>query len=1067
MNGLIAWFARNNVAANLLVVGIIVAGVSGLWKNKREVFPTVSSDMISVSVVYLGAAPAEVEEGICIKIEEAIEGIEGIKKILSTASEGLGTTRAELLPGTDLTKALDEIKSAVGAIDTFPTLAERPVIEEIVVEKQVINVAVAGEVGEHALRRFAEQVRDDLTAMEGITRVRLGNARPYEIAIEVSPSALREHGLTFDAVASAVGQSSVDLPGGSMRTSGGEILLRSIHQAYVGEDFEEIVLMTRSDGTRVLVKDVCTVIDGFRESDQEALFDGKPAVMIQVFRVGNQNALSISSEVQSYVASKQASLPAGIQMTTWQDDASYLRSRQDLLIKNGFFGLVLVFAILALFLRLDLAAWVSLGLFVSFLGTLWLMPIMGVSINLLSLFAFILVLGIVVDDAIVVSENIHAHQQREGFSLLAAIRGAQEVGKPVTFAVLTTVAAFLPLVMVPGNTGKIMRGIPLVVIPTLLFSLVESLLVLPCHLSHRRGSTTQNPADSGAERAHRKGGAWSRVQALFSHQLEQWVDSFYTPVLQKAIRWRYFTLCCGLGVFLLTLGLMGGGWVRFQFFPPVEGDNLAAILNMPEGTSVDETRRAVKALESSAMRLGEKIDQSLAITDARGVFHHALASVGQQPFLKTQQEGAGKFVPNVSNAHLGEVHIELAASESRPGISSYELANAWREETGVIAGAESLKFTASIFSAGEPINLQIMGKDFDTLQAAGNDLKAILNQYPGVQDISDTFKQGKQEIQLRIKPRGELLGLTQAALGRQIRQAFYGEEVQRIQRGRDDMRVLVRYPEQARRRLSTLQHMLVRTPDGREVPLSEVADLTFGNGFSSIQRVDRQRAVNVLAEVDLTQGNTTEIIQALNRDGIPRLAAKYPGLRFAWEGERREQQETMMGIASGYPLALVIIYALLAIPFRSYTQPLIVMSAIPFGLIGAVLGHIVMGMDLTILSMFGIVALSGVVVNDNLVLVVYINRKRKEGMALSEAVLQAGVARFRPILLTSLTTFFGLMPLILEKSVQAQFLIPMAISLAFGVLFATAISLLLVPVAYLLLEDLKFYLGGKTHPQGL
>ena len=1058
MNGVIDWFARNHVAANLLVVGIFVAGLMGLWSGKREVFPSVSSDMISVSVVYRGAAPSEVEQGVCIKIEEAIQGIEGIKKILSTATEGLGTTRAELVPGTDIPEALEEIKSAVEAIDTFPQLTEKPVIEEIVVEKQVINVAIAGEVGAMALRQFAELVRDDLTAIPDITQVRLANARPYEISIEVSPSALRQHGLTFDAVAAAIRSSSVDLPGGGIKTNGGEILLRSIHQAYRGEDFESILLMVREDGTRVLVKDVCRVIDGFRESDQESLFDGKPCLMVQVFRVGNQNALTISSKVQEYVENQQSLLPAGIQMTTWQDDASYLRSRQELLVKNGFFGLALVFATLALFLRFGLAAWVSVGLFVSFMGTLWLMPIIDVSINLLSLFAFILVLGIVVDDAIVVSENIHSHQQRDGFSLLSAIRGTQEVGKPVIFAVLTTVAAFLPLVMVPGNTGKIMRGIPLVVIPTLLFSLVESLLVLPCHLSHRA------PAPFHGNGAGLRS-FWGKLQGSFTSRLEDFVHRTYRPFLQVAIEWRYVTLACGLGFFLLTLGLMGGGWVRFQFFPPVEGDNVAAILTMPEGTSSQETLRAVHALESSAQRVRAEADVSSSSKgpSPTSVFRHTLSSIGQQPFFKTQQEGAGKFVPDVSNAHLGEVHVELVPSEERVGASSYQLASAWRDATQPIPGVESLKFTASIFSAGEPINLQITGRDFALLEQAGNELRKILARYPGVKDISDTLKAGKSEIQLEIKPRAEVLGLSQAELGRQVRQAFYGEEVQRIQRGRDDMRVMVRFPKIDRSRISTLESMMIRTSDGREVPLEEVATLQWGTGFSSIERVDRRRAINILADVDVTQANTTEIIRALDEEDLPSLLAKYPGLTFSWQGERREQQETIAGIASGYPLALIIIYALLAVPFRSYTQPLIVMSAIPFGLIGAVFGHILMGMDLTILSMFGIVALSGVVVNDNLVLVVYINRMREEGMRLGEAVLKAGVARFRPILLTSLTTFVGLMPLILEKSVQAQFLIPMAISLAFGVMFATVISLILVPIGYLLLEDIKsLFISAKA-----
>ncbi len=1051
MNGIIQWFARNSVAANLLVIGIIVAGFTGLSSAKREVFPTVSTDMVSVKVEYLGAAPAEVEEGVCIKVEEAIESIEGIKKITSSAAEGLGTVMAELLPGTDMSEAIDEIKAAVDAIDTFPELAEKPLIEEVLVEKQVINVAIAGPLDEHTLKRLGERVRDELAAIPGITQVRLANVRPYEISIEVSEDSLRQYGISFDQVANAVRRSSLDLPGGVVKTTGGEILLRTKGQSYRGEDFEDIVLLTRPDGTRLQLKDVATVIDGFMETDQEATFDEQPSVMVQVYRVGDQNALEISARVQEYVAENKKLLPEGVLMTTWQDDASYLRSRQELLVKNGLYGLTLVFVTLALFLRLGLAGWVSFGLFVSFLGTLWVMPIMDVSINLLSLFAFILVLGIVVDDAIVVSENIHAHQEKHEHALEASILGAQEVSKPVIFAVLTTVAAFLPLLMVAGNTGKIMRGIPMVVIPTLLFSLVESLLVLPSHLSHRMKVEDDEKQGSKGKSLL---GAWHRLQTGFAARMDRFIHRVYAPFLERALVWRYLSISVAVGIFLITVGLMVGGWVRFQFFPPVEGDNVAAILTLPQGTPASVTRDAVSKLESAVSKMRDEIDQGR--TEEEGsVFRHVLASVGIQPYNKMQQEGAGKFVPDISSPHLGEVHVELTASELREGYSSNDLANMWRTNTPHIPGVEELTFTASIFSSGEPINVQFIGRDFDRLRQASARLKEHLLTYPGVQDISDSFREGKREIKMEIKPEAENAGLTQADLGRQVRQAFYGEEAQRIQRGRDEIRVMVRYPEEQRRSIGNLETMRIRLPDGTEIPYEEVANVEWGRGYSTIQRVDRRRAINVTADVDLTKGNTTEIINDLDTNFLPQLMQEFPELQYSWEGERREQQDTIMGIMKGYPLALVIIYALLAIPFRSYTQPLIVMSAIPFGLVGAVWGHIIMQLDLTILSMFGIVALSGVVVNDNLVLVVYINRQRELGLSLLQAVKKAGMARFRPILLTSLTTFVGLVPLILEKSVQAQFLIPMAISLAFGVMFATAISLLLVPAGYLVLEDIK------------
>ena len=1052
MNGIVQWFVRNGVAANLLVIFIMLAGLMSIGSIKREVFPEVDSGMISIDMEYLGAAPEEVEEGVCIRIEEAIQGLEGVKQITSTAREGMGSVMVKLLPNANSTEVLDDVKTRVDAIDTFPEEAEKPVIQEIMIRKQVINIAIAGPVDEKSLKRFGEQVRDELVSLPNITQVELGNVRPYEVSIELSEHSMRKYGLTFDEVAQAVRRSSLDLPGGSVKTDGGEILLRTKGQAYQGEEFGNILLRTRPDGTQLFLRDVSKVVDGFAETDRDGRFDEMQSVLIQVFRVGDQNALDVSETVYAFVDQMKPRLPDGMLITTWQDDSSYLKSRQQLLAKNGMYGLLLVFLTLALFLRLNLALWVSFGLAVSFLGTLWVMPWLGVSINLLSLFAFILVLGIVVDDAIIVSENIHAHQEREEDKVGAAIRGAQEVSKPVVFAVLTTVAAFLPLYMVPGSTGKVMKVIPAVVIPTLLFSLVESLFVLPNHLSHWKPSRkTKNLILS----------AWERLQAKFSGRMERFILGYYRPALAFALRWRYLTVASAVGVMVVTMGLVAGGWIKFQFFPPVEGDNMAAILTMPLGTPAQVTRKAVEKIQASAVALRDEIDGDTANREI-SVFRHILASVGQQPFNKVQQEGAGNFVADFSSAHLGEVHVELQPSESRDGSSSIDLVNRWRELTGDVPGATELLFTASIFSSGEAINVQLVGSDFTRLREAADALKRKLRSYTGVTDISDSFRDGKREVKLGIKPAAEGLGLSQMDLGRQVRQAFYGEEAQRIQRGRDEVRVMVRYPQEERRSLGDLEDMRIRTPGGVEVPFHEVAEVELGRGFSSIKRVDRARAINVTADIDATQANANEVIADLEATFLSQVPENYPGVFYSWEGEQREQAETMQGMISGYPLALLIIYALLAIPFRSYLQPFIVMSAIPFGLVGAIWGHVIMGMDLTILSMFGIVALSGVVVNDNLVMVVYINRFRDRGGKLIDAVREAGVARFRPILLTSLTTFVGLVPLILEKSVQAKFLIPMATSLAFGVVFATTISLLLVPAGYLVLEDIKKLFGGEN-----
>ncbi len=1011
---------------------------------RREIFPEFSSDMITIVVPYRGAAPEEVEEGVCVRIEEAIEGLEGVKEIVSYAREGSGTVRVEVMPGADSNKVLAELKNKVDAIDTLPEETDKPVIEEIIIRKQVINVAISGDADERTLKHLGERVRDELSAIPGITQTALNNARPYEVSIEVSEEALRRHGLTFDEVANAVRKTSVDLPGGAIRAGGGEILLRSKGQAYRQEEFERIVLRAEPDGTRLELRDVANVDDGFAETDQFAKFNGQPSVLVQVFRTGDQSALAISRKVKQYVADNRHRMPEGVEMTTWMDDSTYLRDRLSTLIRNGRAGLVLVFLVLALFLRFRLAFWVTLGIPISFLGTFMLMPFLDVSVNLMSLFAFIVVLGIVVDDAIVVGENVHTHQHRGRPGLKGAISGAQEMMVPVFFAVMTSVAAFFSLANIEGNTGRVLAVIPLVVMPTLLFSLAESLLILPAHLSGLDPIEEKHP--------HGLAGLWSRFQGIFSGGLKWFIERVYNPVLDAGLRQRYLTVALGVATLALTLGLVRGGWIRFHFLPDVEGDLVAAMLVMPLGTPPHETEKAVRRIEQAAFRVRDRLE---AEGHGDDVYRQLQASIGSQPYRQEQNTHPGTVGESFSGGHLGEVLIEVAPSIERE-IKSSQIANMWREETGPIPGAEELVFSSTIFSAGNSFNIQLAGRDMERLLAASEALKKKLAQYPDVIDVADSFRAGKREVKLKIKPEAEALGLTLADLAKQVRQAFYGEEAQRIQRGRDDIRVMVRYPAEERRSLGDLERMRIRTPDGKEVAFSDVAVAEYGRGFSTITRVDRQRTVNVTA--DLKAGSEQEpdkILASLEDEFLNRLPVAFPGIRYSYAGEKKEQKDTTRGIIRGFFIALVIIYALLAAPFKSYIQPMIVMTAIPFGFVGAIFGHVIMGMDVTVLSMFGLVALTGVVVNDSLVMVDYVNRRRREGEPLLEAVHTAGVNRFRAILLTSLTTFAGLTPLLLEKSVEAQFLIPMAISLGFGVLFATFITLLLVPATYLILEDIR------------
>ncbi len=1040
MNGMIEWLAKNPVAANLTMVFIIVTGIASTFMVKAEVFPEIDLDRINIQVPYLGAAPEEVEEAVNVRIEEAIQGLDGIKQIQSTAAEGMGTVMVELELGADAREVLDEIKSNVDAITTFPIETEAPIIRDMNNSQAVLDIAVSGNLDTFTLKATAEQVRNELTAIPEITQVSVIGAPPYEISIEVSEVALRRHGLTFDQVANAVRRSSLDLPGGSVRADSGEILLRTVGQAYRGEEYENIVLWTRPDGSRLQLGDVATVVDGFAETDQYGRFDVQPTILVSVFRTGNQSAIEIAERVYEYVASAQSRLPAGVALTVWQDSAKLLNARLSLMLRTGATGFLLVFLVLALFLELRLAVWVSIGIPISFLGALALMPGLDVSINVMSLFAFVVVLGIVVDDAIIVGENIYRHQEEHGNGLRGSIEGAQEIGKPVVFAVLTTVAAFMPLMFVPGMMGKIFRVIPLIVIPCLLFSLVESLMILPAHLS--RIPKPKRP------------GLWRRFQGQFANGLKLAIERVYRPFLETALQWRYLTVAVGGAAMILTIGMVLSGRPGFHFFPSIEADFMSATVTMPQGTPVDVTSEAVAKIEAGAARVRQELLQETG----NDYFLHTHAAVGDQPIAARGGGPMGRVI-NTAASNVGEVTVELLPTEQRI-YNSEQLGNKWRDAIGGIPEAVEVTIQSSMMNPGNDVDVQLAGPDMDTLRAAADDVKRQLAGFAGVYEITDSFRAGKEELKLGIKPAAEGLGLSLQDLGRQVRQAFYGEEAQRIQRGRDDVRVMVRYPRDERRSIGDLENMRIRTSDGGEVPFGQVAVVEPGRGFASINRVDRNRAVNVTAAVDATVTSSNQVITELETRILPDVLSRYPNVFYTFEGAQAEMADAIGGLQRGFLLALLMIFALLAIPLKSYIQPLIIMSAIPFGLVGAVWGHIVMGIDVTMMSMFGLVALSGVVVNDSLIMVDFINRKRELHADMNVALREAGINRFRPILLTSLTTFFGLAPLMFEQSFDAAFMVPMAVSLAFGVVFATVITLILVPTAYLILDDISRGLRG-------
>ena len=1033
MHALIGWFARNSVAANLLMVLIVAWGLSTLaTRLALEVFPAFELDSVVVSVALPGATPAEVESGVTILVEEALEGLAGVKRLTSVASEGVGTVTVEVDNGVDTDRLRDDVEQRVRRIGNFPAEAEAARVSVPEFDRQVISVVVSGDLPERELRRLAARVRDDLEALPSVSAVALAGTRAFELAIEVSAAELARYDLTLAGVAQSIESGSLDLAAGSIDTAGGEVLLRTRGQALDADDFAAIVVLARADGTRVTLGDVATIRDGFEETPLEQRFDGLRSVEIEVYRRGLQSAIGVADEVKDWIAETQPTMPHGVRLGYWRDASRAVRARLDTLLSSALQGGLLILILLTLFLRFWVAAWVFVGVPVSILGGIALMPLFGVSLNMLSLFAFILVLGIVVDDAIVTGENIYTHMRRtpgggaEG-RVRAAIDGTREVAVPVTFGVLTTVAAFTPLLMIEGVRGELFAQIPLIVIPVLLFSIVESKFVLPSHMSHLN---FHRP-----ERAN----AFARLQHRIADGFERVVERLYQPLLALALRERYLTLALFVGGALIVFSLVASGQMRFVFFPRVQSEVAAASLEMPEGTPFETTLAHVRRMGEAARTL-----------QARHVDPDTNESVIESILASAGSDGRGGVA-----AHRGRVMFEIVPPEERVlDVSSRELVDEWREAIGDVPGAERLVFRAEIGGGGSPIDVELSGSDFDELREVAARVAARLREYAGVSDVTDTFEGGKREVRIELLPGAAQLGVTLADVARQVRTAYLGSEVQTLQRGRDEVRVVVRYPEEERRSLESLERLTVRTGAGAAVPLSGVATLEEGRGFSSIRRVERRRTVNVEADVDKETADIEAIkgdLEALGEE----LRASFPDVRLELEGEAREQRESFASLRTGLLFVLLVIYSLLAIPFKSYLQPLLVMAVIPFGIVGGVLGHMVMGMPLSIMSYMGMLALCGVVVNDSLVLVDWVNRQRAAGLALFDAVRASGVARFRAVILTSLTTFFGLVPLIMEDSTQAQFLIPMAVSLGFGILFATVVTLVLIPVNYLVLEDMR------------
>ena len=1028
----VAWMVGNPVAANLVMIVLLVGGLISASYVKQEVFPEYEIDLVSISIPYPGASPAEVEQGIILAVEEQVRGLDGVKRVTALATEGSAAVSVELVSGSDSNKVVQDIKNGIDRITSFPQDSERPVVRLVTNRREVISLVIYGDLDEYILHGLSEKIRDEILLDPGITNVDISGLRPLEISIEVPQEKLRAYDLTLDEIAATIRRTAVELPAGGVKTRGGEILLRTAERRDYGRQFDNIIVVTRPDGAQVRLSEIATIKDGFRDTDQSARYNGKPAVQISISRVGKQKPIEIAEKVKIYAEDLKQRLPEEVGVATWIDASEVYSDRVDLLQRNALLGLTLVLIILGLFLEIRLAFWVMMGIPISVLGSFLLFPSFAVSINMISLFAFIITLGIVVDDAVVVGENIFEKRQ-EGLSYIeAAIKGAKEVAMPVCFSIATNIVAFAPMLFIPGFSGKIFRVVPVIVISVFLISLLESLFILPAHLGHMK------PGPKTGFRAKLRNG-----QRRFAQMLQAFIDKIYQPQLLWAIHYRYLTLVIGIVILMIMVGGIAGGFIRFSFMPKIDSDDVDANATLTFGSPVEDTQKVAERLEQAAL---EVMDANGGREISRGI----LTLVGTKPPGGGGPTGGGA---GSSGSHLANVEVLLVPTDFRP-ITSSEFVNKWREQVGDLPGLESLSFDFSTGPGDIAIDIQLTHRDIKVLEKAAAEMAEALESYNGVIDVNDGFSEGKPQFDFKVKPEARALGITATDLGRQLRDAFYGNRAIRQQRGRQEIWVMVRLPEDERQSEFHIGDLLVRTPGGGEIPLSEAAEVSRNRAYTEIKRTDGKRVINVTADVQAGVANGNQVLADISQTVLPGLLAKYDGLGYSLEGENRSQRESLDSLKIGFIMAMMVIYALLAIPFRSYFQPMIVMAAIPFGMVGAVIGHLLLGFELSVISMMGIIALSGVVVNDSLVLIHMTNELRAKGKTAKDAVRIAGMRRFRPILLTSLTTFFGLAPMMLETSVQARFLVPMAISLGFGILVATFIILLLVPALYIILEDL-------------
>ena len=1037
MNSIIKWMAEHPVAANLITMFVVALGALSAIQMPQKTFPDFTLDAVSVSVSYPGASPIEIQASIVRPIEDQLSGIDGIDSITATISEGRGGVSVSFLRGEDIKAKLDEIKTEIDRIRVFPVDADEPSVLQANNNSRVLEIALHGDATEAVLKEAAERLKDELTALDSISFVEIGSTRDYEVSIEVSRDTLRAYGITIAEVAQVIGQSSLELPGGSIETDTVAIPIRTTGRNYTQSDFENIVIRTNADGGRVYLRDIANVVDGFEDTDLSAKFNGETAVSINVFRVGDEQVLAIVSEAINYLNSEfRPSLEDGIDTTIWQNEATNLQDRIDLLMKNAAIGLFLVVLCLALFLDIRLAFWSAIGIGVSFTATFAIMGALGMSINMISLFGFILAIGIVVDNAIVVSENIYTNGKKGMTTMQAAVKGTQRIAIPVVFSALTTIVAFWPLTQLPGTLGKFLTDIPVVVMIVLSLSLLQALIILPRNLSSLDVSPSYRP------------NLVFRILNIIRAIVDKVLQWFIHVPLDAVLRFTtkgfaiVIPIACSIALMIVTVGLLSFGYVKFNFFPSIDGYFVRASIQMNDGTTFEMTQKVAEEVRDAARRAGANIQSKLP-QSAPAVIVGVNMIVGQ---------GIAGGGPEGGDAAGGATIANVVVQITDPTLRDWkttEFEDAWRTAIGPVASVKSLTVTAELIGAGDAVAIELSLPDGQDITPVVDDLREALRKIPGLFSIKDDNSAGRLEYRLALREEARLYGVTLSDLANQTRAGFFGLEATSVQRGADNVAVMVRYPRSERNSLSDLMSTWITTPSGDQIPLNTVAKIEEGQSPSQILRRNGRQVTTLTAELDIAVATSSDVNEVIEADILPVLITKYSNLIVKAGGEQRQQSDAQSALSQALGIALFVIFALLALAFRSYVQPIVVMSAIPLGLIGAVTGHYIMGIPLTILSIFGIIGLSGVVINNSLVMVDVFNEHIKGGMAVREAVILGTKQRFRPILLTSLTTFLGVYPLIMETSLQAQFLIPLAVSIGYGVLFGTVIIVLTVPAIFM------------------